>query len=378
VAVTPVQAQGSGVVDGNGNFSFALQGFTPGKSAVFSVILTGPQGVVTIGWGTAGQVIQPASAPTPMTNGGLIIGPITTQGDLQLIVQGSLGVTGSTILATTTGVEGVAGADDDAMAGYSAIPSSVLGSTQTNPSQLLAGQVGSPLVENLGVLVPGSGSHEVFLGTFDVSGYAALLVYGDPPPASQSLWMWFGWSDQVGGSIGYSQLDALNPKFCAVVGCLAGEVTIVLQNADSSSHNMSGLTIIPLVAMPVHPELLIPEAGAPFPVAPTPTTPPATAIISQSLSTPVGATVFTGLFVWPGKAKLSIGSNAGNTVVNWDATLNCTDANGVVTGIARFGQGNVPNPPPIEVELTSGLATLTYNNDGAATTTTRVALIATS
>jgi hypothetical protein len=49
----------------------------------------------------------------------------------------------------------------------------------------------------------------------------------------------------------------------------------------------------------------------------------------------------------------------------------------VVTPIARMGQGTA-NPPPVEVQLTSGLAQVIWNNAGAGTTTTKVSLIACS
>jgi hypothetical protein len=374
MAASPVNAQGSGQVKSDGTFSFAVIGLAPGLVANWTALVSGVKGIVGLFQGTSGVGGSPLTSPLPITNGGAAIGPLTTQGLAGVWVQGSGGQPQDTIVVELIGLQGQPGDDLG-----SSLGSSIVGVAQSSPAQLLAGQLGRPIVENFGVSVPGAGNHFYSLPQsgplFDVSGFGALLVYGDPPPASTSLWLAVVWYDATGSQIGYSQIDALNPKFAAVIGCLSSTCQVWIVNADSTAHVIAGLTIIPLVSMPAHPELLLPVAGGNFPATITPTTPPATAIIDATLNNIAasgGQATATGLFTWPGKAKLNVGTGS----VTWHGRLQCTDAAGVVTIIAD--NGNVAWSGPIDVELTSGLASVTVTNNGAAAISPPVTLIASS
>lgn len=365
---TPVGAAGSGTIDANGNAQVNVRGFTPGTVGAWSAIITTPKGVATVLQGGIA-----ASAPTPIVNGGLAIGPLYLPAGPPVTVTITGGLPSAPVVVTTNGMEST---NPDDVSGIGGMSASVYGAAQDNPANLLVGQVGPPLIENLTFSVPGSGGHQVFLGTFDVAGYGALLLYGDPPPASTSLWLALVWQDATGTPIGYSQIDSLNPKFCCVVGCEAATVEIILQNADSAVHNMNGLTIIPLATMPAHPELLIPTAGGAFPSPIPPTTPPATAIIATAALGPIafGTTVtITGSFVWNGRAKLNVGTSS----TTWHARLSCIDAAGVATIIVDIG--NVGWLGPVDVELTSGIASLAVTNTATSgTISPPVSLIASS
>lgn len=369
----PIRLVAADNTDASGDAQLELEGFTAGEYAAWNVYVT------VDGGGSFALEVDQGSMPAGGalgTNGVAIGGAFVTWGTDTVTLTVTGAAASSIVRAQASGIQSPV--LDDVMS-FPGPSFSSVGAHQTDPSKLLPGQVGPALLENYGNTVPGTGSHSLGVGTFDVAGYAALLVYADPPPGSSSLFMWLRWFDQTGTPFAYSQLDAVCPKLVAVVGCLSSTFELFVGNVDSTAHNIAGLTVIPLAQMPAAPELLIPIGGDIPGFAGGPSTPSAKTVLEVSGSVPASGTITgTANFVWPGKAVWSVGSGSGSSVTQLDGTLTCIDVNGVSTLIARTGTGTSDNPPPVVVELTSGLAQVVIRNQGAAAVNGESALVATS
>jgi hypothetical protein len=361
-----------GTTDATGALVITVRGFRTGMWASWNLFLV-VAGAVSFNVVVASDGVAVGGGPAQGTSTNF--GPVWSYGTAATTIT----VTGAPAGATVTGqIQGLESDTLEDVAGTAGPGFSTVGAAQQDPSQLLVGQVGPPLVENFAANVPGSGSHLLFVGQYNVAGYAALLFYADPPAASSNLFAWLRWLDADGSVLAVSQLDAINPKVAAVIGCLTASFQLWIGNTSANVHNVAGLTLVPLAQMPAHPEQLIPVVGGDFSGI-VPLAPPAPVIISGVLTVPF-ATVSTiaGSFVWPGKAIWSVGSLAGSSVLLWDATLQCVDAAGVATVIARLGSG-AANPEPVVVQLTSGIAQVVYHNSSASgSQNAQVELIATS
>lgn len=243
------------------------------------------------------------------------------------------------------------------------------GSVQNDPSQLLTAEVGPPLVENQTYGVLGSGSHNQFVGQFNISGYAALLLYGNVPNASvTSLFAWLQFDDKFGNRIAFSQIDNLCPKFCCIMGCYGTQVEIYIGNTDSVQHNINSFTVIPLTSMPTQPARLIPIAFGSIPGVFTATeTPPSNTIVyANSIVAPSTTVNNPGNFVWYGRALWTLSPITAGAVsgTSWWAQLSSTDASGN-TYFIDVMQGSTAPTAPREVWLPSGMITASFRNTGA-------------
>lgn len=374
----PIRLVAAGNTDGFGDATLELKGLTPGQYAAWNLHLT------CDGGGSFSVEIEQGQMPVGMalgTGGVAIGGPFITWGtdSCTLVISGA--PLNSVVRARASGVQSPR-LDD--VINFSGPGFSSVGAHQGDPSKLIPGQVGPALIENVSATVPGTGVHYLVYpsdgGGFDVSGYAALLFYVDPPAGSSSLYAWLQWLDQDGTALAFSQIDTLIPKAVAVIGCLSTRFELWIGNIDSTAHNVSNLTVVPLAQMPAQPELLIPAGGGAFPNTPQagPATPSAKTILELASSVPATGTASANAnYVWPGKAIWSLGSNTGSSVTVLDGTLTCVDVNGVSTEIARIGNGT-DNPPPVLVELTSGLAQVVVRNTGANPVNALSTLVATS
>lgn len=298
-------------------------------------------------------------------------GPIFTQSNSTVTIQCSGFDPDVPIIATFTGIYSTT--DDPGE--VSALPSSGYGggSTQSDPAQLLSAAFGPAFIENETIAVPGAGVHAAFLGPFNVSGYAGVMVYGDPPPASTSLFGYLVWSDKFGNNIATSQIDNMIPKFITLYECLGPQLSIIIGNVDAAQHNVANFTVIPLVHMPPEAARIIPQTfGAAPTVFTSIPTPSAEVMIASSASVPATTTVIlTASFVWKGKAYWQVSPVQSGTSgsQSWFANLTVVDANGgqiFVDGI--FGlPAAVPSPPtaPREVWLPPGQAQILYRNTAA-------------
>lgn len=366
--LAPVNLVAGANTDQNGNASFPIKGWQPGQFAKWNLYLS------VDGGGSFQVLIEQTSMPVGavLGAGGVAAGgPFLTHGVdvVTLTVTGA--AASSPVRATASGVQSPV-LDD--VINFTGPSFSSVGVFQSSPAQLIPGQVGAPLVENYANNVPGSGQHLLFVGTFDVGGYAALLVYGDPPPASQQLWAMFQWNDATGTPIAYSQLDALNPKFVAVLGCLSSTVNVWIGNAGASVHNIAGLTIIPLAEMPSQPALLIPLAGGGVPAFTVPQGPSAILLCSAAPAVAVGAPVTViADFVWNGRAIFNYFAGAAAV---YTIAFSTVDAAGVSTQIAKYSNATPP-APATELMLPSGLVNILITNTaGSGTFTPNVNLVA--
>lgn len=256
------------------------------------------------------------------------------------------------------------------------------GSVQSDPSQLLSAELGPPLVENQTYSVPGTGQHESFVGTFAISGYGALLVYGKcpNPAAATALYAILRWEDNFGNVLSYSQIECLSPQFICFFGTLGTQVSVFIGNTGAGAVNVNTFTVIPLTSMPSDPGRFIPTAFGNVVNFDTLVTPPANSIINFNTGVASSTTVvIPGDFVWYGEALWTVSpvtSGAGG-VNTWWAQLQITDANGnviivdVITG-QNVGGANGPR----QVFLPAGTPQVTFRNIGAATITPVINLIA--
>ncbi len=370
------------VVAADGTASIPLDNGWPRSGwAKWNVTFTGKKGVVSV---LAGGV--PVFGPVPVTNGGVIGGPVLTLASDQISIRLVGGQPGDRISGYIRGGSADTASDLDSIA---AITSSTIGSTQSDPSKLITGQVGFPLIENVTAQIPNRNLNpnwvdfyadgntaalgNTFFGrNFDVGGYSALLLMVDPNTTFNCLVGLFTWYDSDGGQITATQIDALVPAARVIVGVLGQQALFSIGNTDTINHAVNNLSLIPLVSMPAFPDNLL-DNGTPqnpgVAFAPSSRT-----IISALPSVTVGSPItLTGNFVWAGKVKLSIFTNS-NT---WHAVVACTDASGNVTFISRIT--NQAGGFVEDLQLTSGLVSVIITNDAASgTITPNVNMVATS
>lgn len=302
------------------------------------------------------------------TNRQFKAGPVFINNNSQLQVT----VTGMTPLQTVSAY--LDGIISDDVSDFAALggPGYGGGSVQSDPSQLLSAELGPPLVENQTYAIPGTGSHNFFVGQYNISGYAALLVYGNLPNPASNLFAWLQFDDQFGNRIAFSQIDAFTPKFVCVMGCYGSQVEIWLGNPDAGQHNVNNFTVIPLTSMPSIPARIIPAAFGAIPGAFTNVISPPTNTILFFNSAVAAATTqtVTANFVWFGRALWTISpvTSGASGSVNWWAQLATQDANGTQT-LVDVITGNINPTAPREVWLPSGTAVVTFRNTGAASTT---------
>lgn len=368
-------------LDGSGNGSFELTPFF--VSTYYQVFNLGAN---VPGLGSQSTIIQLGSVPYQTAQGSNPqLGPIYLHTQKCFVV-----VSGGTANAIVQGyIQGAEEATYDALpnlAGPSTNQVSINGGTvnlsgpvaitgpvtveNTNPANLLSGVVGDPLVENQSFTVPNRNLNPNFVpwpavGAFDISGYGALLIVGDPnvsPPNLPSLWMQILWEDSNGNTISVTQIDSLVPAFAFFVGTQGRKCVVTVFNQDTANHGVSGFNVIPFVEMPSNPAAYLANISA---VYGTFQTAPRGAIIAfQFTSMPPGTLVENGSFVYPGRAIWDLGLQSGLGTVNWNAKLSCFDAFNNETIIARMSGTDYNIPPPREVVLTSGLAQITYVNTG--------------
>jgi hypothetical protein len=352
-------------VAADGTATVALNSGWPASGwSKWNAVLTLQKGVVTV---LAGSTV--IAGPMPATNGGITFGPMLTVSSDQISIRVIAGQPGDTVGGSLRGGNSN---DPDDLSSVLPLASSTQGSTQNDPSRLLSGQVGDPLVENVSQQIPNRNLNPNFVpwptsGSFDIAGYGALLIVGDPnvtPAALPSLWMQIEWLDSQGNSVTLTQIDSLVPAFAFVVGAQAQRCVVTVFNQDNANHFLNGFSVIPLVQLPSNPSDILGNVSAVFG---TFQTTPRKAIIAFQINVPPGTVVQNGAFIWPGRAIWSVGLQSGAGSANWNAKLSCFDAFGNETIIARLSNLIDPGLPHVqEVELTSGLAQVTYVNTAAA------------
>lgn len=361
----------------DGTCDVPVQGFPAGMGiSKWNIALTLPTGIVTVWAGST-----PIAGPMPATNGGITFGPVVSVSSDQIHVSVSGGHPGDTLQGS---IRGGSGATLDDVASIVSIGSSTQGSAQNDPSRLLAGQVGDPLVENASFTVPNKNLNPNFVTfpafpdlSFDMSGFGALFLVGDPNTSvAQTLFAQIVWYDSLGNQVDYDQLDALAPAFAVCLGAKGVRASISIFNLDTVNHGVSNFSAIPLVQIPARPELLLPNIGGVFGTF----NPTKRGVLIDAS----GSTVAAGNFlqsnsncVYAGRAIWTIGAGltgAGGTAYN--ATLQSTAANGDTTILARVPATQLP--PPIEVQLPTGQIQALYFNTGTGTQTIVQTLVAAS
>lgn len=363
----------AGQSDANGNASIRLQGnYELSRQAAWNLFVTlDPilNGIVTV------LVDGVAVEGGLTTNRQFKCGPVFTNQNSQLQVT----VTGmSPNVNATVNMQGILSEDISDFAAL-ASPGYGGGSVQNDPSQLLTAELGPPLVENQTYAVPGTGSHEFFVGDFNISGYGALLVYGNLPNPASNLFLWMQFDDQLGNRIAFSQIDAFTPKFICVFGCYGTQVEIWIGNPDAGQHNVNQFTVIPLTSMPSIPSRLIPVAfGTIGAFASGPISPTANEILGLNSAVAASTTVTVqGNYVWYGRALWSVSpvSSGAGGISTWWATLQTIDANGVPTSVDVITGSNTGGAPR-EVWLPPGTPQMQFRNLGAGSITPQITLMA--
>lgn len=342
----------------------------------WNAVLTLQKGVVTV---LAGSTV--IAGPMPATNGGITFGPMLTVSSDQISLRITGGQSGDTVQGS---IRGGSSNDPDDLSSVLPVASSTQGAAQNDPSRLLTGQIGDPLVENMTYGVPSSGGvRQIFVGDFNISGYAALLLYGKTPNAAAgtALYVWLSWEDSQGNAIAFTQIDCLSPQFITFFGALGPRVSIWIGNTSALQVNVNSFTVVPFVSMPSDPGRYIPIAFGALPGSfAAAQTPPANSIISFNASVAATTTInLVGTFVWYGAALWTISpvqSGAGG-VSTWWAQLQTTDASGNVTFVDVITGQNVGGAGgPRAVFLPAGTPQVNFRNLGAGAITPIITLIA--
>lgn len=360
--VSTVARVGAGNTDANGDATFTIGGWQAGAYAAWNLYLTADGG------GSFPVSLEQTSTPVGgalATNGIAIGGPFLTWGTDVLTVTITGGPANSPVRVICRGIQSAELSD---VAGFPGPSFSSAGAFQADPAQLLTGQVGPPLIENATEVIPATPGTLTLPAAgqfYNVSGYAGILFKAVVSGGGNFPYADLIWADSSGNTIGTTRLGSLGPRIVAPVAAQGLQLQIVLRNSDVAAHTLANLTVVPLATLPSRPDQLLDTDLT--------SVGDGRAIISTQISVPAGTsqTVF-GKFVWPGRAVLTIDAGSGNQNVQ----VTCTDALGHVTTVGS--EGALSYPPPVDVQLASGLPAITYNNTGTGTQVSTIALIASS
>jgi hypothetical protein len=382
MSVVPVNLTASGTTDASGNLSLLVHGLTPLAVSIVNVYCT------LSGSSAQVNVLMAGVTPAGTAYGSNAqLGPVIVANQSGMTVQIVGASAKSLVVVQVTGYSATSMAELPPLSGPTPNslllggPVSITGPVaitgpvtveQFNPSDLLVGQVGPPIVENQVTAVGAGGSAYVFGNPTPVSiaGYGALLLHVTGTSGGE-MWGQLVWYDQGGSVITYTDIGSLGSGsglgFIGVIAAISSAVAFQLFEPGGAGSVTS--TVIPLVSAPAHPDQLIDNgaagAASPFPDSRT--------LINIQSVVGAGLTVTTQAnFVWPGRAVLSVVT----TGATFDCKLFSTDALNNVTQIVRIQ--NQPGALAQTVQLTSALVSISFNNGGAGNLTPFISLIATS
>ena len=295
----------------------------------WNVTITGAQGVATVLAGSS-----PIFGPVPITNGGVIGGPVLSSGGDQIIVRIVGGLPGDSIGGY---IRGGNDPDPNNLDAIGAITSSTVGSTQSDPSRLLAGQIGNPLIDNVTQLVPATTGHVIFPGagqSFDVGGYAAIVLSGFWTGAGAGVWGECEWLDAAGNTINVVPLNDLRTSFTLVLGVQGVGLRFHLFNVGVAN-TVQQLTLFPMVTFPTQPGAFLDVPGLGVGTLSL----DARMLLDQGpVSIPASSSqTFDAGSVFSGEAIWTVGNDAGITANTWWSRLQAVRADGVVFTLARAG-----------------------------------------
>lgn len=361
-------------LDSSGNGSFDLTPFfVQTYYQVFNL------GANVPGAGTQSTVIQLGSVPYQTSQGSNPqLGPIYVHTQKCLVV-----VTGGTANAIVQGY--IQGAEEDSydalpnLAGPSTNQVSINGGTvnlsgpvsitgpvtvqQSDPSVLLAGQVGVPLVENVSATIPANSVDLPFpsaVTSYDVAGFGAVYLSGlIAGGANAAVHFQIEWLDSLGNTIDVTGVPGCPIAFEIVVGTQARFMRIHFWNLDITSHALTKFTIIPLVSLPNPQGSILPSIFGAVGAAPNPD--PRSIMADDNQSVP-GSSNFTSeaFFTYSGPAIWNISNSSGITDSNWWAELRVKFANGTLQSIAHAG--NVAMQTGQQVVLPAGHTQVVIHN----------------
>jgi hypothetical protein len=363
-------------VAADGTATVALKGFPASQMAKWNASVQCSKGVLSFLSGS--QVI---AGPVPVTNGGITLGPILTHPSDQVTVRLVGGSPGDTLIGELNG--GSSTDLNELATGVQGVTYSTLGSTQSNPSALLSGQVGSPLIENLTVQIVHGTFVEFgalgntattpllnpFANPFDVSGYGAVFLEADPNTAANELFAQIFWADSNNNFFATTQIGSIAPLARIPIACLGVRCVLVITNTGAANHAINNLSLIPLVSIPAKPDLLLDNG---LETVGTLSAIDSHVLVASNGSIGAGATTpFVANFVWNGRAILHVGTGS----VTWSLTGTATDASGNITPLCFFQNAA---PVDAELQLPAALVTLSFHNNGAVAITPTISLLATS
>ena len=238
---------------------------------------------------------------------------------------------------------------------------------QQNPSLLLTGGAGYPLIDNAIFSVPAHGTNQI-LTNQSISGYPSLLMLAKATAGGNNvLWAEYQWEDALNTAFAYTTLGSIFPYCFAVIGAISPNVSLNLNNTDGVNHSVT-MSLIPLTQTPTELSSLIPNITA------GQTLPDRRQMITvNTLAVPGNSTITeTALFVWVGEAILTIWSSADN----WSANVLATDATGAVVSIARMGSTLSQGVSQL-ISLPGAIVSVAFTNNASSASNTNISLIAT-